>query len=416
MRIAIAAASPPSAAPCRRVSRDRRHRQHPARRRRHVAHRLDELIEKDRTAGGHGRRTPRRPARRSASRRGMCAQISSAPNSGTTSAAAATPPSATNERHDDRQARRTDRDDRARHGGRRHVPGRRKRQRRIRPRRLERQRLRHLQAPRGPALGLVQVAVGVRPAGDEAPPPDARRRRPAASSSATPTRLIAAARRTSTCSARTPSRQPIFLPCARDRGSNRTGTSWIRWPPAQQPRGDLRLDVEALGRQRRATAPRRRASPCSRFPCRSATPPNSRFVSAGEHPVGGEGDERRIRPRPRRNREPYTTVGLAVEDRPTSAASCCRIQLEVGVLDGDDRSACAWRRPSRIALPLPAFRAACSTVIGRPSPTAASSTVAGAVGRSVVDDEDFARQRQIDGEQPVDDGARRALLRCRRER
>ena len=30
---------------------------------------------------------------------------------------------------------------------------------------------------------------------------------------------------TRTCNARTPSRHPIFLPCARDRGSKRTGTS-----------------------------------------------------------------------------------------------------------------------------------------------------------------------------------------------
>src|SRR6478672_9097574 len=96
-------------------------------------------------------------------------------------------------------------------------------QRRIRPRRLERERLDNPQLARRPCMRLVDVAVRVGTTGRKRSPTDACCKDGEEQCSKRESQRNRSLN--STSSARTPSRQPIFLPCARERGSNFTGNS-----------------------------------------------------------------------------------------------------------------------------------------------------------------------------------------------
>ena len=386
-------------------SGDRSHRQHPAApqpaRRSSAAQAGTETpgCEAARPADATPTRAPKRePARN-------VPQTSSAPNSGTTSAAAAMPPSGHEQRHDNREARWTDRDDRARHGRRRHMPDRSKRQRRVRPRRLQRQRLGHLQAARCPALRLVQIAVGVRPARDKAFPRQAHgkdggdEKRDALSASSQPLGE-------KHLSARTPSRQPIFLPCARDRGSNRTGSSWMRWP-----RRSSRAVISGSMSKRLAVSSSERATSTPhdlvaglhvgqrrRRTARSSTPVSTRLAATV---TSGAPDRPSQKPRPVDDARPRRRGSGA-----TSDAELLRDRAR-GRRPG-------WRRSTRVRMAQPeADRAALAAVLRRvqhrdrqpvadgrrpaPAPCRRSSRRRRRGSRA-------ARGRSI-AEQPIDDGA-----------
>jgi len=96
-------------------------------------------------------------------------------------------------------------------------------QRRIRPRRLERERLDNPKVAGRPRTRLVDVAVRVGTTGRKRSPTDACCKDGEEQRSKRELQRNLSLNRTST--ARKPSRQPIFFPCARDRGSNFTGNS-----------------------------------------------------------------------------------------------------------------------------------------------------------------------------------------------
>ena len=98
-----------------------------------------------------------------------------------------------------------------------------KRQRRIRPRCLERERLDNLKLARRPRTRLLHVAVRIGTTRRKRSPADACCKDGEEQCSKREFQRNLSL--TSTWSARTPSRQPIFLPCARERGSNFTGSS-----------------------------------------------------------------------------------------------------------------------------------------------------------------------------------------------
>ena len=97
------------------------------------------------------------------------------------------------------------------------------RQRRVGPGRLERERLDDPEPARRPGVRLMHVAVGIGTTRDKRSPMDACCNDGEEYGSKRDLQRNLSLKRTSI--ARTPSRQPIFFPCARDRGSNRTGSS-----------------------------------------------------------------------------------------------------------------------------------------------------------------------------------------------
>ena len=103
------------------------------------------------------------------------------------------------------------------------MPRRGKGQRRIRPRRLERKRLDDPKPAGRPRARLVHVAIGVGTTGRKRSPTDACCKDGEEQRSKREFQRNLSLNRTST--ARKPSRQPIFFPCARERGSNFTGSS-----------------------------------------------------------------------------------------------------------------------------------------------------------------------------------------------
>src|SRR5262245_28198137 len=96
-------------------------------------------------------------------------------------------------------------------------------QRRIGPRRVERERLDNAKAAGCPRVRLVHVAVRVGAAGGKRAPADACCKDGEEQRSKREFQRNLSLNRTS--KARKPSRQPIFFPCARERGSNFTGSS-----------------------------------------------------------------------------------------------------------------------------------------------------------------------------------------------
>src|SRR5215470_1854778 len=96
-------------------------------------------------------------------------------------------------------------------------------QRRIRPRCLEGQRLDNPKPPGRPRVRLVYVAVRVGTTGRVRSPTDAGCTDREKQRGKREFQRNLSLNRTST--ARTPSRQPIFFPCARERASNFTGSS-----------------------------------------------------------------------------------------------------------------------------------------------------------------------------------------------
>ena len=234
MRIASPAQTPASAGPRRLARGRRRKRQHPEGGGRHVAHRLDHLIQDDRAGRGHGRRRETHAgAQPAAEQIGARDQRRAAQRNHEKHARRAA--ERQEERHQHGQTRRADRDDRARNRRRWPMAGRRERQRRVGPRRGERERLGDEQPAAGPPFGLVHVAVRSRSRRPRSCQSARRSRERRRRSPPGPGRESAGACRahgadrnrsaTRTLRARTPSRQPIFFPCWRVRASNRTGSS-----------------------------------------------------------------------------------------------------------------------------------------------------------------------------------------------
>src|SRR5262245_23145300 len=96
-------------------------------------------------------------------------------------------------------------------------------QRRIRPRRFEGERLDNPKPAGRPRGRLVHVAIRVGTTGRKRSPTNACCEDGKEQRSKRDFQRNLSLKRTST--ARTPSRQPIFFPCARERGSNFTGSS-----------------------------------------------------------------------------------------------------------------------------------------------------------------------------------------------
>ena len=96
-------------------------------------------------------------------------------------------------------------------------------QRRVGPRRVERERFDNSKRAGRPSVRLMHVAVRVGAAGRKRSPPDACCKDGEEQCSKRKFQRNLSLKRTST--ARKPSRQPIFFPCARERGSNFTGSS-----------------------------------------------------------------------------------------------------------------------------------------------------------------------------------------------
>ena len=163
-------------------------------------------------------------------------------------------------------------------------------------------------------------------------------------------------KRTSVFIAANPSRQPIFLPAARDRGANVTGRSTMRWPArssgavisgSMSKRFAVRLeaarDVAAhdlvaglhVGQRRSVQHVRERRQHAIRDAASGTARRGRRRETAT-----------RTRRRRRRRRIGSTSIG-----------QLRRIELEVRILNRDDRAARA-RDPSRTACPLPRFSSA----------------------------------------------------------
>ena len=128
-------------------------------------------------------------------------------------------------------------------------------------------------------------------------------------------------------------------------------------------------------------------------------PPNSRLVVAGQHLVREDRQPRRVGTageEPRSVDDPRP----AIEDRLRQLRELRRIELEVGILNRDDRAGGPGEaNPDRAAL--------AAVLLGvddaqlRPLRDLVEH-LARAVGRAVVDDEDLARRRQIDRDQPLE--------------
>ena len=324
-----------------------------------------------------------RPARRSARRRRRSPPTSSAPNSGTTRKIASRPPSEQERRHHDRQPGGTDRHDRARHRRRRHVTGRRERQRRIRPRRLERERLgtctpARCTGPcrdRGPALRLVHVAVGVGAAGDEGAPAHAGRRRRAASSSASATvRMSAPEPLGDEHLQRAHAVAPADLLAlrARSAASNRTGSSWMRWP-----RRSSRAVISGSMSKRLAVSSQRPRDVGAHHLVAGLHVGERRAEEhvghAGQHPVGGDRQPRRAGAAVQEARAVDDVASRRARSaRPARPAARDRAR---GRRPGSRRS-CRARAAGRAGSRCPCRRCArrASTVTGSRSPTTPRST------------------------------------------
>ena len=136
--------------------------------------------------------------------------------------------------------------------------------------------------------------------------------------------------------ARTPSRQPIFLPCARLRGSKRIGSSRIEWPArssfavisgSMSKRFDSRLSDCAMSRVHHLVAGLHVGEPAA----------EQQVGHAGQHLVGENRQPRRVGA-PGEEPRPVDDARAAVENRLHQLGQLRRIELEVGVLDRDDRA------------------------------------------------------------------------------
>ena len=94
-------------------------------------------------------------------------------------------------------------------------------------------------------------------------------------------------------------------------------------------------------------------------------------------------------------------AGAAIENRLRQLRQLRRIELEVGILDRDDRAGGLGEANADRAA-LAAVLLGVDDAQLRPLRDLVEH-LARAVGRSVVDDEDLARRRQIDRDQPLDD-------------
>ena len=122
-----------------------------------------------------------------------------------------------------------------------------------------------------------------------------------------------------------------------------------------------------------------------------------------QKPVRGHGDPRRPRGAAQEPRS-VDHGSFAREDRLTSTASSA----------GSSSRSASWiativpracSKPVRIARPLPPFAGAWTMRKRVAAIRQRIEHAARAVGRAVVDDENLARHRQIDGQQPLDDRA-----------
>ena len=167
---------------------------------------------------------------------------------------------------------------------------------------------------------------------------------------------------------------------------------------AQQLRGDLRLDVEAV----RLETERLRDLALHHL-VTGLHVGDARAVEqvrdAGQHLVGENRQPRRGRPSRQKARSVHD-ARAAVENRLHQLGELRRIELEVGILDGDDRAGGPGETdPNRAALAAVLFGVN-DAQLGPLHHLV--EHLARAVRRSVVDDQDLARRRQIDRDQPLD--------------
>src|SRR5262245_10906188 len=118
--------------------------------------------------------------------------------------------------------------------------------------------------------------------------------------------------------------------------------------------------------------------------------------------IGGHGDFRCARSSVEKPGSIHD-IGVAGEDGGHQRAELLRIQLEIGILNGDDCTGGLFQPATDCA-------ALAAIAIGTNDSDIGSlhrspgKHVPGAIGRAVVDDEDLAGNRQVDRRQPIDDG------------
>ena len=177
-------------------------------------------------------------------------------------------------------------------------------------------------------------------------------------------------------------------------------------PGDEKPGGDLGLDVEAFGRQLEAP---RHVAPHDlvaglHVGQRGAV---DDVRQRGQRAVGDDG-EPWSRGTPRQKPGAVNDRGRASEYRIDQEGQLRRIELEVGVLNRHDGAAgVSEAEPDRVPLPAVAFDMDDGQKRGAGQSVEHFTR---AVARPVIDDDDLARRREVDREEPIEDPRHRRRL------
>ncbi len=170
----------------------------------------------------------------------------------------------------------------------------------------------------------------------------------------------------------------------------------------QQARGDLRLDVKSVG----AELERPRHVPPHDLVAgfhvgeRSA---EQQVRHAGENPIRHERDERRACASPEKPGAVHH-VGGPAQNRLDQVGELLRIELQIGVLDCDDRSP----RMLQSETDGRAFAAVSLGMEHYKRQALADCRIqhlSRSIRRTVVNDDDFSGQRKMDSEEPIEHGS-----------